>query len=800
MKSKFRNVCNTIIFILIFSSIITPIFPAQQSEHSAKIKPIKLAAFQASQRAIERLKGKIIEGIVDDCKSQILDKSTVNQHISRTQSENKLHSYVRERLRGELENDLEKIHQSLFRTYENLFSQENFINEIEKKFNASTAKSINYNINNNFQNIFRQAREGAINDQVKELSEKVYPKNEEIRDFEDAYLGGWKDIDRNRIMKILKGRIGRDSNILEEVDGLKEKIIVEVLGDIQSQMERQEGAVSFPIPEGRVTYDTIRGGMTNNVSKVISQDQENERSIVYKRDFKGSTIEISKQIERTVYDVFIFIRAKIEKEARIKEEARFQTFCQNATFSVWDRQDLYTTIRGDLRAHKNYETSKNRIITTLLSEAESNIKRQYVAMAPQAERNRFGSILDGYLARREFQNVIKVRFGELIDDDLEEVRNQIAGEQLRENFIGLFNKTWEVPKLSRDEHRDRSDIMKRAMGKSSDPLNVSNPDDCFQNPIKGEIYSGYLRRGDLLDNTERMVFDRVNELIMGEAKRAWDGQMMIYLNHTDYIEDKANKRKINIKDEVRNSISRMTREELVEYFKERIKRIWVANRMMLIWEEKVSDYRQRKYIPLFDYIEEKIEQQLNTDIGRIIKESTRPVEPIQTQPADSRAPSAPTTTPGGGRSTDPKDTGSEGVSPGGGKDSIVGLDFMEGNWEYFQPEIEKEFKWILFFVLLLILIVIILIMSYIGIKQKSPSVLYIMMLVFIIFIIAVFANKDKLVKINTKYIKESARLVFLEKDGEWYVYRTENNRFKFFIVPRDDKMPLKVELRELKDQ
>ena len=205
----------------------------------------------------------------------------------------------------------------------------------------------------------------------------------------------------------------------------------------------------------------------------------------------------------------------------------------------------------------------------------------------------------------------------MVEPDFKAVRDAISDEQLKKVFPKVADRSWEVPKLAKKEHKQKVDIMKRIKGLSKKRLNVSTFEHCINVPIKTEICEARLNQKELLEETEEKVCHQTQFLI-DEGGRAWDGQYNIYLAHQESIQE-APRKWIFLKKEMKGDLNK-GKEYWVRHFTDKIKGIWSKNREALIWQGNAPAYGRNKYLPLYDYIEKEIEKRLNTDVGNILIE------------------------------------------------------------------------------------------------------------------------------------------------------------------------------------
>ncbi len=602
-------------FILAFckiTALLIVLFLAREQAAAQSHKPAldtkKLSIIyvtkQAASVAVEQLRTKVIEGIAKDCTEDILNNISEHKEIEKSKKLVELH--IKESLDKAFDEDLKKIYKS-FKSQDIKFSEGEYIRESRESFENKIEKNISQNADDNLREIFEKARGEAVRRQLNRISLCVYPSQEDVENIDQA---GWQPVDVKALKQGLKGKMRRSEKVLlEETERRIDQRIDQIIKDVKNQIEVQKEAIQQELPGDRITERQLKEAMENNVNNAI-------------RKLRAEATE-----GRKIYDIFPSIRGEIDRKAKIKEKERFRSFCQNVKgIALTSKEKLKRLIRKNLALHKEKEKSRHIVVNRLLSKAEKAILGQYVALAPGEEQKEFSTRLTTYLP--EMHEEIKRTCGELIEDDLENAREEIADEQLRRYFPRLADKSWEVPKVAKGEHKDKYDIMGGIYRKKLNPTITTF--EKIKKEIKDEISIGEWKHQNLLEETEKKVCDLTNDLI-NEASRAWKGQWNIYLAHQEYIEDEKKGNKIFIKDEVKKIPK--TKEEWVKYFTGKITEIWKRNRVSLIWPLQVPDYAKDKYQELFAYIKHEIEQRLNTGVGNIINEIEKEKEQARNERA-----------------------------------------------------------------------------------------------------------------------------------------------------------------------
>ncbi len=768
MRTRFTwDLCKIALFLVVLFLGRKQVI-AQESTLDTKELSKKYAVILAAQGVIEELKDKKIPGLVSSCCNDILDPKKIKLHKNRGDSEKHTQKYVKKKLKSALKEDLDVLYQS-FKIDKKKFSRQEFVEEVRNKFRSQIDDNISRNLNQNFQEIFKQARKKAISKQLDELSRTVYPDEKEIAEFEDAYIGGWKKIDTNRLKTKLRLKIKREERcLLEEVYKLREKISEEVLNDIYTQMDIQENAIEGELPDELLTQNQLQQGIRRNVNAAITRERKKSRMkiIAFEMKYKGEKIPVSKEVKRKIYNIFSFVKKKIVEKAKIEEKERFRKFCRNIdSIAIGSQQELEEIIRADLATHKMKDKSKDIIVDKFLSKVKKRILEQYVAKAPVKEQSGFKKRLARYLGLPDIQEDIKQRCKELVENDLEIVRDKISDEQLRRYFPKLADNSWEVPKLAKKEHKHKKDIMKSIKGHSKHPLSITSFDDCIDEPIGNEISEGGWNRNELLQETEEKVKDQT-EFLIDEAGRAWEGQWKIYLAHQEYIQENPKKR-IFLKDEIKGNLDK-SKEDWVRYFTDKIKKIWSKNREALIWQGNVPTYGKNKYLPLYDHIEKEIEQRLNTNVGTILASIDRSRREHGVVKREAKE--------GSGQSGLPTDSEvPKVVAPEGS-----GLPITKAH---------LKIDWLKLLLLFLILIALIVALTYIGTTSGNIATLAGIILVVLIFVAVLATQKDKLFKITTEIEKKTVILEPIHvEDGYLYTW----DKYKLIVKTKGGEPPEKV--------
>jgi hypothetical protein len=517
MKTFFKPQLGKAFVIVSFIFLArTAILLPQQQKDNAKDTASKYVATQAAVEAIKQWQSRDIEGIIEYCKLENAKK----ENIDRQDSEKNIYAYIEKKLKNKIDEDLRTIAQNFFvdRAGE-LFAT------LKKKYARKIKKSIQINLDNKYWDIFKQSRQLAIGKQVEELSKDIYPdpvkEHQLLKEFEDAFIQGWRERDTGKLKRELRKKIESKKNILQEVKGLKEKILEETIRDIKSQMEIQQKTLKKEPSQDQITRQQLQHAMRKSVIEAINNNKTMQKEINYKMHYKGKTISVSKQINRITYGIFEFVNHEIEKNAKAKEKERFEQFCARVQFNVWTREKIKKDIKESLAIHKKSERSADIIVDSLLPEAGNSVVNKYksILRAGNKEKKEFVDRLQGYLKEPDVRQRVKERCRTLIGADLENVRDAIAWEQLQAYFPVLANESWEAPKLSKPVHADEIDIMKR-IKVDNKPL-PTHPEEFFRNKEYKKL-RGKMNRGILLDNTEKLIIQRYKNLSMKPSEPGMD--------------------------------------------------------------------------------------------------------------------------------------------------------------------------------------------------------------------------------------------------------------------------------------
>ena len=590
---------------------------AEDTIKRAKERAKIYAATIAAKQRINKISEKSPDTVIADLSQSMHDPKLIDQHKSRQTSEKTGYQFTIDWLSKELNKEIETIYDS-FSFDDESFTRDKFTGDVRNKFRTDMDKKFGEFIKSNFQNIFKESRKKAINHQLDQLSDAIYPTENEISEYENAHLSGWKDIDRNRLITKLMLKLSKEeSHLFEEIFKLREDVSHAVFNDIKYQIKLQEEALVKELAKELITSSQLKSALKKNVDEVINTERNNasHKLITSTTDFKNETIEVSKQIKRKVYDIFSFVENKINTNARIEEKERFRMYCRSSRdVQSWNSVVIEEVILADLKSHIDKSKSKEKFIEVFWEELGHAIIISYCTLAPEREKLLFKERLEGYLREADMQIEVKNKCSQMIEDDFKTARDKIANNQFREYFQKVWNKTWEIPRLSKKEHAEKPDIMKKVKGYDG-KISILSYDDCIRDPIKSEIAENTLP-DTLIDETKKSVLETVKLLVM-EGDKAWDGQWNIYLYHHPYIEDAKINKKIAIEDEIRRKAN-WNKENWVEYFTNEIKKIWKENRVLLIWQGNMPPYGKSKYDVLYEHIEKQIAQQLNTDVAKIL--------------------------------------------------------------------------------------------------------------------------------------------------------------------------------------
>lgn len=614
---------------LVFISIVPQIW-AQESLREASDRYI---AIQAASGVVEQLKNKQIPGIVNDSKKYIL--SDVNKHQKKTTSESLVKKYAEKALNERFDKDLSAIYQNL--GIENTgFSESEYKKEVNKRFNEQIKNNRSTFINNKFQDIFSEARRGAVNQQFHSLKLNLYPSQKEVEQIDDA---GWKPkvvaSFKENLMQKMKSSV---KELFEENKPKVTNAANEVITDIERQRQKQQNGLEDYVSEVAITESQITNELHKNVQTTINEMKSNAKKY------------------QIIYKTFPSVEKKISPKAKNIEKDRFKLFINDFNLS-FNNETLKGMVQSNLRSHRKKDDSAKTVAKNLFPDTAEKVVNAYSAkIKSSSDYPTFKNHLKQSISKNEgIRDTLKSRILSAVKTPLGEVRADIAEAQIKRHFYPVFSGEWAVPekilkKIALNNfgvHSFKQSLELPFISRGSEPYNPSS----------------------LLEETENNVLSKVGKLL-SEGKRAWDGQSNIIKAKEDVIKDEFNKL-------TKDKLTLKGEEQWIAYYTKQVEEEWSDNRFNKIWRgfSEPPPNSPTKYAPLLGHMRDEIKkivhnffeatkkrikleqieikEQIAVERQRLEEERLKREEEKQRGPADV----------GGEQSVEKKEPGSGGAQP-----------------------------------------------------------------------------------------------------------------------------------------
>lgn len=327
--------------------------------------------------------------------------------------------------------------------------------------------------------VYGKARELAAGEQLKRLRDNLsYPTKEDLNGrlnqlFEERSKGilPLSTDDFNELDDWFEQLVGKTGPVFEELRRKVSEMSIDMRLEIAKQYKAQ--------------YEQIRSFVQKNQFPESLKTKE-ELQVVALQALNNNQVE-DLQAKPPVYGVFEASEKLVERAAVHWEKNRFEKFIKSTDFWLPQKEKIEQAIRDDIANHAPTGKSLN-----LLTEESLSLAQKLVAIEYGGEKwsQYFTDLLmDGGVLAKSLSH--KLRDG--IKKRSNEVRKQIAEEQLRTSFKNLFEGTF--PKESQI-------LWFYEKGKAR----VSNYAELLQNiEVSSEL------RSNLLEETKRMAVDLANE-------------------------------------------------------------------------------------------------------------------------------------------------------------------------------------------------------------------------------------------------------------------------------------------------
>ncbi len=559
--------------------LVTAIFSSQAAcrDEEAKKISIRYAARQAVKVAVEKVLENDPRDFIPEISSGISENP--NAHKTAEESRTLVEDDLRVLLLRSLEQDLKRIHQSLNPPDESSrwFTLEWLKEECEEKFGEKCDTQIEIYTERRLSKIFQDARKQAIDRQLEDLAEGVYPTEEEIEHIETA---GWNSELMNALKTKVKKSIHPQSGVslLEEVEKETASFADVIIADVQNQIINQRKALDAPIPHGIILPSDIYDHVQQNVESARKRYEQKAEP------------------HQNIFGIFSFIESEIQTTSRRKSGEFFRDYCESFKFEP-EEQTIKNIILKNTAAHQSYNDSvklcAKHFFPFFLDSAISSYASR---ISNPEEKDNFTVFLRNLAeSNQEVRSSIKKRLGSAVRRPLEDVREVIARKQLQEYFKPLDEGTWKLSEnyLKKVRHEN---------------FGVHSFEQCLDLPFIMSPDKRY-DAGILLDDAQNLVLSTTKKLI-SEGERAWEGQSDLVKKYEDIV-----------RGEVYRDHKSRTVGQWIAHYTDNVEKEWAKDRMSLIWgaSSNVEPYASVKYSSLFGYMKEQIEKNVRNYFQEALK-------------------------------------------------------------------------------------------------------------------------------------------------------------------------------------
>lgn len=157
---------------------------------------------------------------------------------------------------------------------------------------------------------------------------------------------------------------------------------------------------------------------------------------------KVSLPDGSREPPESVYSVFSVVRDKSDKNAAVIERTRFDEFLKNYSV-ILSKAQIKVVILSDLPGHQKRADSKDKLLRNLEREQKDILAQAYSRDANDATVARTRAT--ALLREEQPSTLVKQKTGRALNPVLNEIRSEIADDQLSTHFPRLASRTGDLP-------------------------------------------------------------------------------------------------------------------------------------------------------------------------------------------------------------------------------------------------------------------------------------------------------------------------------------------------------------------
>ncbi len=488
----------------------------------------RLAQHAAAQRVLENIatlsSGVDLDMVVltDDLTETM--QRNVASHKNRAKSRGLCEKYIRKARKNTFESQLNKAVAAAQEHSPLPIKQSDVLEKVDADWNVLVDDAVSAFATNYFGQIFTNARSRAVAVQQQQIDMRTrYPAGNEMNamliEMTSKLTDGRKRLNRDDLSALvdrLKPFAGEDKSVVfDEVQRYTENVGSTMANEISNQYENQLEVLDKNLANQNelfnlLTVERIGGFLTERVDKYVINEERNRRQAD-----PGST-------NVPVYGVFEVVHSNITVAALQTEDEGFSVYLSSLTMNTISPTDLKQKINNQLKRHKMAGKSEAVFLAEYRESLRERTASDYVAKArtpaslsKKDTTTRFMNMLGGNTkASKTYDQQIRKRIKTLLPD----IRKEIAEKQFALHFPNLISERTLTNKTVEYLHDKRQF---KPLGSVSEVTEILRVDNKLMIPDPAKL--------SLLEETDKMVVDRVNRLI-DQAHEAFDSQMVLLRN------------------------------------------------------------------------------------------------------------------------------------------------------------------------------------------------------------------------------------------------------------------------------
>lgn len=566
-----KNVINAICVIVFLS----PFFAFAEERGDDKIK--QLGAVKALQQTMEDLRSYKAEELTDTLKTKMLGDP--QRFKNRSDARSLLDKWFEQEQKRHLDTEKKRIF-SEFGEEGKAFSYEWLSNYAEE--NRNMTSSIETIIDKNRETVFlpsfEMAREQAVNEQWETINFGIYPEQSEV---EELAASGSSYV--NKIIDRLEREMSGKTNFFEENTVDLDRVINRVLEDAVYQYNEQLAVLK-----------KSRGGVHLAEKTIAAETREEINAFIKNLEpIQG----------RHKYKIFPSIENAIPDWSEQLAKDKLLAYLNSPeVFSLINKEAIRSLILKDPLSHKHLVDSIIILHSHLLEKFKINVIETYV----EKSRNVDGEVpgfkkwVEALLREKDDDsNLLDDRMLAIIAEIIPPVRDRIAGEQLKEYFVDIYSRQWEIPEqVIVEYYLTENEITYSERYRPRYSISMDELPELHQ-------FSNFEQaKSLLLDEAVEKLETLLNSDLLSEGYKALAKQITIIDTQRE-----------DMRGEIRDSLESGNKPEMFSDLFE----IYVSD-VQSKWEKEKSKFQPplgEKYARIFQYAEELIRSLIQNDTANV---------------------------------------------------------------------------------------------------------------------------------------------------------------------------------------